>query len=217
VTVKVGSIPSGQGHETLFAQIAAEKLHVDPTNVTVIHGDTDAIEDGVGTFASRSTAMGGSAVAQACDDLLEGGPGKARFESDQVFSSGAYAATVEVQRTGEVRVAQLVAVDDAGRIINPLLAEGQVVGGAVQGLGAVLTEVITGDPFAYSPLTANEIPAITTDFIESPSPDNPLGAKGIGESGVIGTPPAVANALADAIGRHLDPPFTAEKVWQALQ
>ena len=227
VTVRVGSIPSGQGHETLFAQIAADRLGVDPARVTVRTGDTDAITDGVGSFASRSTAMGGSAVHAAAEDLLAGGTGSARFESEQVFASGAYAAAVDVDRaTGAVRVTRLVAVDDAGRIINPLLAEGQVIGGAVQGLGASLTEAVVHDEdgrpttttlLDYALLTATEIPAFATAFVESPSPLNPLGAKGIGESGAIGAPAAVANALAAAIGRHLDPPFTAETVWEALR
>ena len=111
-----------------------------------------------------------------------------------------------------MRVRRFVAVDDAGRILNPLLAEGQVVGGAVQGLGACLTE-----EDGAGLLTAADVPEITTDVVESPSPLNPLGAKGITDGASSGAPPAVANALADAIGRHLDPPFTAEKVWRALQ
>ena len=217
--VSVGSTPAGQGHETLFAQIAAERLDVDVGRVTVRVGDTDALPDGVGSFASRSTVMGGSAVAAAADDLLAGGPGTARFESEQVFASGAYVAVVEIERaTGVVRVRRLVAVDDAGRIVNPLLAEGQVIGGAVQGLGAVLTEEAGGTSlFDYALLTAAEIPEFATAFVESPSPLNPLGLKGIGEGGTIGAPAAVANAVADALGgRHIDPPFTAEKVWRAL-
>jgi carbon-monoxide dehydrogenase large subunit len=229
VLVTVGSTATGQGHQTLFAQIAADRLGVDPERVTVRAGDTSVVAAGVGSFASRSTAMGGSAVAAAVDDLLESGGsvGRARFESDQVFASGAYGAVVEVERaTGRVRVRRLVAVDDAGRIMNPLLAEGQVIGGAVQGLGAALSEEVVydedGQPtyaslLDYSLLTAAEIPEFETDFVESPSPLNPLGAKGIGESGTIGTPAAVANALADALGFHLDPPFTAAKVWGALQ
>lgn len=220
--VRVGAVPAGQGHATLFAQIAAEKLGLPVEAIDVIAGDTDEVADGVGSFASRSTAMGGSAVAAAADDLLAGGPGVARFESDQVFTSGAYAAVVEVDvATGAVRVLRLVAVDDAGRILNPLLAEGQVVGGAVQGIGAVLTEAVGDEPptslLDYSLLTAGEIPEFVTAFVESPSPLNPLGAKGLGESGTIGAPAAIANALAAAIGRHLDPPFTAEKVWRALR
>ena len=219
--VAVGSTPSGQGHHTLFAQIAADRLGVDPDRVRVRTGDTDALADGVGSFASRSAAMGGSAVAAAVDDLLAGGPGEARFESEQVFTSGAYAAGVEVTRaTGAVRVVKLVAVDDAGRIVNPLLAEGQVVGGAVQGLGAVLSEQAGPSTLLdYGLLTAADVPKeIGTAFVESPTPLNPLGVKGIGEGGAIGTPAAIANALADALGgRHIDPPFSAEKVWRALR
>jgi carbon-monoxide dehydrogenase large subunit len=226
VLVTVGSTPAGQGHKTLFAQIAADRLGVDPARVTVRTGDTGALGRGVGSFASRSTVMGGSAVVAAAEDLLTRGGrrGSARFESEQVFASGAYAAVVEVERvTGVVRVRRLAAVDDAGRIINPLLAEGQVVGGTVQGLGACLSEEVVHDedgqpaPFEYALLTAAEVPEITTEFVESPSPLNPLGAKGIAESGTIGAPPAVANALAAALGRHLDPPYTAEKVWRALR
>ena len=98
VVVAVGSTPTGQGHETLFAQIAADRLGIDAERVTVRTGDTDAIAEGVGSFASRTTVMGGSAVAAAADDLLAGGTGSARFESEQVFASGAYVAVVEVER-----------------------------------------------------------------------------------------------------------------------
>jgi carbon-monoxide dehydrogenase large subunit len=209
VVVTVGC---GPGHETPLAQIAADRLRVDVARVRVVAGDTDAIADGVGSFASRTIAMGGSAVAAACDDLLAGGPGDARFASEQVFSSGAYIAVVEVVRaTGLVRVRRLTAVDDAGRVVNPLLAEGQVIGAAVQGLGAVLTE-------DCGLMTACEVPELATAFVETPSPLNPLGAKGIAEAGTIGAPAAVANALFNALGgRRVDPPFTPEKVWRALR
>jgi aerobic carbon-monoxide dehydrogenase large subunit len=232
--VRVGSTPSGQGHETLFAQIAADRLGLEVEDVEVLTGDSAGLPESIGSFASRSTAMGGSAVALACDDALarrdagEEPAGSARFESDQAFTSGACAAVVEVERaTGRVTVRRLVAVDDAGRILNPLLAEGQVIGGAVQGLGAVLSEEVVHDEdgqptttslLDYTLLTAADVPPIATEFVEIPSPLNPLGAKGIGEAGTIGVPPAVANALADALGAHLvDPPFTAEKVWRALR
>jgi carbon-monoxide dehydrogenase large subunit len=225
--VSVGSTPTGQGQHTVFAQIAASRLGVDPALITVRTGDTHAIADGVGSFASRSTVMGGSAVAAAADDLLAGGPGDARFASEQVFTSGAYIAVVEVTRsTGQVRVKRLIAVDDAGRIVNPLLAEGQVIGGSVQGLGAVLTEEqvydADGRPLTslldYALLTAAEIPEFSTAFVETPSPLNALGVKGVGEGGTIGAPAAVANAVANALGGHrVDPPFTAEKVWRALR
>ena len=201
--VRVGSIPAGSGHETLFAQIAAAKLGLEVDQITVLTGDTDELADGVGSFSSRSTAMGGSAVAAAADDLLAGGPGVARFASDQGFTSAAYVAVVDVDpATGAVEVRRLVAVTDAGTILNPLLAEGQVIGGAVAGL---------------EPVTAAEIPEFATAFVESPSPLNPLGAKGVGESGASGAPAAVANALANVLGRHLDAPYTAEKVWEALR
>jgi carbon-monoxide dehydrogenase large subunit len=225
--VTAGSTPTGQGHHTLFAEIAASRLGVEASQVRVVTGDSDAIADGVGSFASRSTVMGGSAVAAAVDDLLAGGPGEARFASEQVFASGAYVAVVEVARsTGAVRVRRLIGVDDAGRVVNPLLAEGQVIGGAVQGLGAVLSEEqvydADGAPLTslldYALLTAAEIPEFSTAFVETPSPLNPLGVKGVGEGGTIGAPAAVANALANALGgRRVDPPFTAEKVWRALQ
>jgi aerobic carbon-monoxide dehydrogenase large subunit len=135
---------------------------------------------------------------------------------------------VEIERaTGRLRVLRLAAVDDAGTIVNPLLAEGQVIGGSAQGLGACLVEEAAydeeGNPtFAsfvgYSLLTAAEMPELVTEFVETPSPLNPLGAKGIGEGGAIGTPPAVANAVADALGGvRVDPPFSEDKLWRALR
>jgi aerobic carbon-monoxide dehydrogenase large subunit len=249
--VRSGSSPHGQGHDTTFAQLAAERLGVELEDVELRFGDSKEVPRGVGTFASRSVAMGGSAVAQAVDALKErcdavaerlGGnvslreiaeaePGLragARFESDLVFSSGAYGAVVEIERaTGRLRVLRLVAVDDAGVIVNPLLAEGQVIGGTAQGLGQCLVEEAVydeeGNPtFAsfvgYSLLTAAEMPPVLAEFVESPSPLNPLGAKGIGEAGAIGTPAAVANAVADALGgARVDPPFSEGKLWQAMR
>ena len=249
--VRSGSSPHGQGHDTTFAQLAAERFGVGLDDVELRFGDSAEVPRGVGTFASRSVAMGGSALVQAVDALKEkcdvlterlGGdvslreiaeaePGLragARFESDLVFSSGAYGAVVEIERaTGRLRVLRLAAVDDAGTIVNPLLAEGQVIGGSAQGLGACLVEEAAydeeGNPtFAsfvgYSLLTAAEMPELVTEFVETPSPLNPLGAKGIGEGGAIGTPPAVANAVADALGGvRGDPPFSEDKLWRALR
>ncbi len=265
-----GSSPHGQGHETMFAQIVAERLGVDPADVELRFGDTDIVPAGVGTFASRSMAMGGSALVQALERLLaEAGAlaagllgvpeeslsragsrwvcadgravtlteiataagglvTEARFESGLVFGSGAYAAVVEIDRaTGQLRVCRLAAVDDAGTILNPLLAEGQVLGGIVQGLGAALVEEAVFDEYGqprsasfadYSLLTAVELPPVETRFVQTPTPSNPLGAKGIGEGGAIGTPAAIASAIADALGRPApDPPFTAEKLWRALR
>jgi carbon-monoxide dehydrogenase large subunit len=248
--VRSGSSPHGQGHDTTFAQIAAERFGVALEDVEFRFGDSQEVPRGVGTFASRSVAMGGSAVVQAVDtlkekceavaartgrsmslaEIAEAEPGlraSARFESELVFSSGAYGAVVEIERaTGRLRVLRLAAVDDAGTIINPLLAEGQVIGGTAQGLGQCLVEEAVydeeGNPtFAsfvgYSLLTAAEMPPVAAAFVETPSPLNPLGAKGIGEGGAIGTPGAVANAVADALGGvRIDPPFSEDKLWRAL-
>ena len=229
VIARSSSNPHGQGHETTFAAIVADELGVEPGDVELRFGDSADVPEGTGTFASRSTAMGGSALLLAAREIRETGASSAsaRFESDLVFSSGCYGAVVEIDRaTGALRVLRIVAVDDAGRIVNPLLAEGQVIGGTVQGLGAVLTEEATHDEhdqntsatfLDYGLLTAAEVPPIATAFVESPSPLNPLGAKGIGEGGAIGTPAAVANAVAYALGGALvDPPFTPAKLWEAM-
>ncbi len=269
VIARSGSTPHGQGHDTTFAQIIADRLGVEVDEVELRFGDTAEVPPGVGTFGSRSVAVGGAALVQAADQLLEraarvaaellgcpaariarsgtrwtgpdggsvtlaaiaaaasGLEAETRFESGFVFGSGAYAAVVEIDRdTGALSVRRLAAVDDAGTIINPLLAEGQVHGGIAQGLGAVLTEEavhdgdgqLRGASFAeYGLLGTTEVPPIATAFVQSPSPNNPLGAKGIGEAGAIGTPAAIANAVADALGGDApDPPFTAEKLWRAL-
>jgi carbon-monoxide dehydrogenase large subunit len=217
----------------VFAQIAADELGVDVTDVEVRWGDTDETPPGVGTFASRSVAMGGSAVLEAARSLkAQGGRGRAesRFESPLLFSSGAYAAAVEIDPdTGMLRVLRLVGVDDSGTIVNPMLAEGQVLGAIAQGLGECLLEEAVYDEngqlrtasFAdYTLLTAAEVPPLATAFVETPSPYNPLGAKGIGEGGAIATPPAIANAVVDALApfgvRHLDPPYTEERLWRAM-
>jgi aerobic carbon-monoxide dehydrogenase large subunit len=249
--VRSGSSPHGQGHDTTFAQVAAERFRVGLEDVELRFGDSKEVPRGVGTFASRSVAMGGSAVVQAVDalkdkcdavaaqlgrsmslrEIAEAEPGlqaSARFESDLVFSSGAYGAVIEIERaTGRLKVLRVAAVDDAGTIINPLLAEGQVIGGTAQGLGQCLVEEAVydeeGNPtFAsfvgYSLLTAAEMPPVLAAFVETPSPLNPLGAKGIGEGGAIGTPAAVANAVADALGGvWVDPPFSEDKLWRALR
>jgi carbon-monoxide dehydrogenase large subunit len=282
VIVRSGSNPHGQGHDTVFAQIAAERLGIEPSDVVLRFGDSAVVPRGVGTFASRSVAMGGSAIVLAIDEIrdkcvriaahlleaeedelawtegamLTAGGGRevslrevaaaaynpprlptgmepgleasARFSSEQVFSSGAYAAAVAIEEaTGRLELLRLVAVDDAGVIVNPLLAEGQVIGGIAQGLGASLVEEAVYDEAGqlqtasyadYSLITAAEMPHVDTAFVVSPSPLNPLGAKGIGEGGAIGTPAAVGNAVANALGgRILDPPYTAEKIWHAIQ
>jgi carbon-monoxide dehydrogenase large subunit len=240
VICRVGSTPHGQGHETTFAQIAADELGVDPAVVEVRWGDSAEIPSGVGTFASRSITVGGSALLLALRDVrarLEAGAAApveadARFElPGPVFSSGAYAAVVEIDRdTGEVRLERIAAIDDCGRVVNPLLAEGQVVGATVQAIGECLYEETGwdeyGQPLAvnlydYHLPTALALPPIVSELRQTPSPLNPLGAKGVGEGGSIGAPAAIANAVADALAplgvRHLDPPFTPARVWEAMQ
>jgi carbon-monoxide dehydrogenase large subunit len=264
IVVSSSASPHGQGHDVTFAQVAAERLGVEPDDVTLRFGDSATVPAGVGTFGSRSTAVAGSAIVLALEELIQRGralaaarlgvgevswergrfvsadgrsvalrelaglEASARFSSELVFASGGYAAVVEIDRaTGRVTVRRVAAVDDAGRIVNHALAEGQVAGGTIQGLGAVLSEEMVfdeqGQPSSgsfmdYTLLSAAEAPPLRTAFVESPSPRNPLGAKGIGEAGTIGAPAAVANALTDALGGvHLDPPFTPEKVWRALR
>ena len=266
-----GSSPHGQGHETTFAQIAAGELGVEPGAIELRWGDSGDVPPGIGTFASRSVAMGGSALVEAVGALREqaqphaarllGAPaeqvawvdgaftdgngrtvdlrevaaaagrleGESRFASPLLFSSGAYAAAVEIDRTtGCLRVLALAAADDPGRVVNPLLAEGQVLGAVAQGLGECLTEEAVYDEAGqlrtasladYKLLTAAEVPRVASAFVETPSPLNPLGAKGLGEAGAIGTPAAVANAVGDALAPHrksVDLPFTEEKLWLAL-
>jgi aerobic carbon-monoxide dehydrogenase large subunit len=250
VVVRSSTRPHGQGHDTAFAQIAADRLGVALDDVELHFGDSDETPAGIGTFGSRSLTMGGSAVAVAADEVagkaraIAGGrpmslaeaaaaadePLHARstFTADITMSSGCHAAVVEIdRRTGALRILRYAAVDDAGRIVNPLLVHGQVVGGVVQGIGQCLTEEVVYDEFGqfrsaslldYGLPTAAEIPPMRVEEVESPSPLNPLGAKGAGEGGATGSLPAIANAVADALGgRHVDPPFTAEKLWRALR
>jgi carbon-monoxide dehydrogenase large subunit len=229
VIVRSSSFPHGQGHDTTYAQIVADRLGIPIDDVELRFGDSAEVPAGVGTFGGRSIPMAGSAIAVAADRLAAGErTASVRFESEMVFGSGAYAAIVEIdEETGALTVHRIAAVDDAGTIINPLLAEGQVVGGTIHGLGTALTEEFgydeDGQPLAanftsYAMLSAGEQPPIETAFVESPSPLNPLGAKGIGEAGTIGTPAAIANAVTEALGgRWVDPPFTPEKLWRALR
>lgn len=240
IVLQTGSSPHGQGHETTFAQIVAEELDINPDAVEVRWGDSFEIPEGIGTFASRSTTIGGSAALLAARELkarLEAGEtapleASTRFElPGPVYSFGAYVAAVEVEpETGEPHLRRLVAIDDCGRVINPLLAEGQVQGAVVQAIGECFHEQVgyddEGQPLAvnlyeYHLPTAQSLPDLTTSLRETPSPLNPLGAKGIGEGGSIGTPAAVANAVVDALAplgiRHLDPPYTAARVWEAIR
>ena len=286
VVIRTGSSPHGQGHETTFAQIAADVLGVDPADVEVVHGDSAEVPAGVGTFGSRSVTVGGSAVVVVLEKLrdralavaaglLEAAEDDVRWEggrfvvagSDRgiglrevaaassgdgpadeagsllraegrftlagpVFPFGAYAAVVEIDpETGTVTIPALVAVDDAGTIVNPLLAEGQVRGSIMQGLAAALSEeavhddegqLVTGSFMTYGiPSSADLVVEVRSEFRCTPSPLNPLGAKGLGESGTIAVPAALANAIADALAplgiRNVDAPFTPEKLWRLLR
>ena len=253
VVVRSSTSPHGQGHDTAFAQIAADRLGVGLDEIELHFGDSAEAPPGIGTFGSRSLTMGGSAVALAVDEVAEkaralaarlgdagmplakiaaaapdGLHASVKFTSDITMSSGAHAAVVEIDRaTGALRILRYAAVDDAGTIVNPLLVHGQVVGGIVQGIGQCLTEEVVHDESGqlrsaslldYGLPTSAEIPPVRIGEVHSPSPLNPLGAKGAGEGGATGSLPALSNAVADALGgRHVDPPFTAEKLWRALR
>ncbi len=250
VTVAVGTSAHGQGHETAFAQLAADLLGVGYEDVTVVFGDTGTTPFGYGTFGSRSAVAGGTAVFNACRAALEaarrvdapmpvaeaaarlGGitATAASGAPPETYASGSYACVVSVDPdTGRVRLLRVVAVDDCGVVINPLLVEGQVHGAVAQGVGQALYEHVqydsAGQPMSaslmdYAVPFAASLPAIESYLVSTPSPANPLGVKGMGESGTIGVTPAVVNAVMDALRphgvRHLDMPLTPEKVWTAL-
>ena len=287
VTVFTGSSGHGQGHDTTFAQLAAAELGVEVEDVEVIHGDTDKVQMGTGTFGSRSAVCGGNAIHMSIEkiqdkakriaaNLLEASPEDIVAENGQYFVQGAPAeaktfqevalaaywyeslpedtepgleavsifdpqnftwpfgthiAVVEVDGdTGEVELQKYVALDDVGNVINPMIVEGMVHGGVVQGVGQALTEeavydesgqLITGSMMDYAIPTANSVPSIITDRTTTPSPTNPLGVKGAGETGTIAASPAVMNAVIDALSpfgvTHMNMPAKPEKVWRAMQ
>jgi aerobic carbon-monoxide dehydrogenase large subunit len=284
VTVMTGSSPHGQGEETTFAQIAADELGVGIDDIAVLHGDTAIVQYGIGTFGSRNTAVGGTALYFALQELkkklkvfgamllgsedvsyangqcvcnktgnsvtlaqLSGAsyramklpantePGMAATyfwePPNFTFPFGAHIAVTEVDReTGDVTVMRYVAVDDCGRILNPLIVEGQVHGGVAQGLGQALYEhaiydaegqLVTGELMDYAIPKATMMPWIETHATQTPSPVNPLGVKGVGEAGTIGASPAIVNSVVDALSpmgvRHIDMPLTPEKIWKLIQ
>jgi carbon-monoxide dehydrogenase large subunit len=227
-------------------------------DVRVVFGDTDLAPFGYGTFGSRSTVAGGTAVLRACEAVLAKasrvdapmplaaaaglfGRGSAESAgglsataeaevSGVTYAFGCYVCVVEIDPdTGRVLIERVIAVDDCGRVLNPLLVEGQVHGGVAQGVGQALFEYVQydedGQPLTaslmdYAIPSAAQLPAVDSHRLETPSPANPLGVKGMGESGTIGVTPAVVNAVMDALRpygvRHLDMPLTAEKVWTAI-
>jgi carbon-monoxide dehydrogenase large subunit len=250
VTVAVGTSGHGQGHQTTFGQLAADQLGVPFEDVTVVFGDTELAPFGYGTFGSRSTVVGGTAIFRACEAVLAkarrvdapvplaeaarrmgGIEATAEADVDGVtYAFGCYVAVVEVDPdTGRVRIDRVIAVDDCGPVLNPLLVEGQVHGGVAQGVGQALFEAVRydedGQPLTaslmdYAVPSAAQVPATESFRLETPSPVNPLGVKGMGESGTIGVTPAVVNAVMDALRpygvRHLDMPLTPEKIWAAI-
>jgi len=278
-TVYTGTSPHGQGHHTAWAMLVQDELGIPMDRVTVIHGDTDAVPEAVGTYGSRSLQLGGAAVHQAAievrekarglaADMIEASEADLEFDTDRgvwqvrgdpasglgwsdiarhagqgglsadvrftasqpTFPFGAHVSVVEVDtETGKVTLARHVTVDDAGRILNPVLAEGQRHGGIAQGAAQALLEEVRydaeGNPLTstlvdYAAITATELPSFELVASETPTTVNPLGAKGIGEAGTIGATPAVLNAVIDAVShlgvRHIDMPATPERVWAAI-
>jgi carbon-monoxide dehydrogenase large subunit len=315
VTVLTGASPHGQGQETSFAQIAADELGVDLNDVTVIHGDTAVVQYGIGTFGSRATAVGGTAVLVALQKLkekankiaahmLQCDSSQISFERGQfsreaakaatagestpvvpvgeapagalpepetngrshvtiqdialaahlarelppdtepglsatyffepknfTFPFGTHIAVVEIDReTGDVKFLRYVAVDDCGKVINPMLVDGQLHGGIVQSIGQAMFEevvydeqgqLVTGSLMDYAVPKASQIPWMELDRTETPSPVNPLGVKGVGEAGTIGATPAIVGAIVDALAplgvRHLDMPVKPETIWKLIR
>jgi aerobic carbon-monoxide dehydrogenase large subunit len=272
VSVFVGSSSVGQGIETVFAQIAADALEIPMDRIKgVFHGSTDHVSEGFGSYSSRSTVMGGSAIVLAAAELRQAiraaaakrlgcavgdiaidqdsaiGPGRATValgelaglsvessyaSNKRTYSYGAHAAHVAVDpKTGHVQVIDYLAVEDVGRIINPLTLHGQAVGAVVQGLGGALLEhfiydehgqLLTGSLADYLLPTASDFPSIRAVALEEkPAPHNPLGAKGAGEGGIIPVGGVIANAVAAALASlgvvPRDLPLSPPRVWQLIK
>jgi aerobic carbon-monoxide dehydrogenase large subunit len=279
ITVRTGSASSGQGHETAWAQLAADALGASADNVRYVAGDTDEVAQGTGTFASRSAQVGGAAIWRTAhvvrrkaielvadvldaspEDLvladgnfsIAGAPGTEVSWSEvaeaahergvdlaaeewyvpgaQTFPYGVHAAVVEVDLdTGDVRLDRIVAVDDCGNVINPMIVEGQLHGSLMQGIGQALFEgvqyseegqLLTSTLMDYIVPHATDASAVTSERLVHPAPSNSLGAKGTGEAGCIGAPPAIVNAVLDALApygvKDLQTPLRPATVWTAL-
>ncbi len=287
VEVITGTSPHGQGHETAWSQIAADQLGVPFDDVEVLHGDTRTSHKGLDTYGSRSLAVGGIALVNACRKVVDkarpvaahmlecdpsdlefvegayrvkGSPGSSKTLADcalAVFSShdlpdgvessldadatydpdnfsyphGTHLCAVEVDtETGRVTVRSYVAVDDVGTVINPTIVEGQVHGGVAQGIAQALHEeavydedgnLLTGTFVDYTIPSSADLPSFVTDRTETPAPEHPLGAKGVGEAGTIASTPAVVNGVLDALRplgvSDIRMPCTPERVWQAIR
>lgn len=289
VSVFTGSHTHGQGHETTFAQIVADELGIALEDVEIVHGDTGRIPFGMGSYGSRSTNVGGSALVKSAEKVraklikiaahqleaaeedmaydrengkihVKGAPDKAKSfgelalaaytahnlpaglepgleesafydPANFTFPCSAHIAQVEIDRdSGEITLQKYFAVDDVGKVINPMIVEGQIVGGIAQGIGQALWEngvydeqgqLLSGSFMDYAMPKASGMVTSNVSRIETPSPHNPLGVKGAGEMGTIAATPAIANAVLDALAplgiKHLELPLTAQKVWQAIQ
>ncbi|GAA2818367.1 xanthine dehydrogenase molybdenum binding subunit apoprotein [Aminobacter aminovorans] len=283
IEVLTGSHSHGQGHETTFAQLVNSRFGVPIDSVSIVHGDTDKVQMGMGTYGSRSGAVGMSAIVKALDKveakakkiaahLLEADEGDIVIENGQLkvagtdknvpwfqmalaaytahnlpqgmepglketafydpsnftFPAGCYICEVEIDpETGKTDIVQFVAADDFGNIINPMIVEGQVHGGIAQGVGQALLEgavydasgqLLTASYMDYTMPRADDLPSFQISTSNTPCPSNPLGIKGCGEAGAIGSPPAVINAITDALGHdNLTMPATPGKVWAALR
>jgi aerobic carbon-monoxide dehydrogenase large subunit len=285
VEVLTGSHNHGQGHETAFAQVVSDRLGVDINNVSIVHGDTDKVQFGMGTYGSRSGAVGITAMLKAIDKVeakgkriaaalmeasaediefkngtftvkgtdkskslvdislaayiphkfntaeIEPGLKESAFHdpTNFVFPAGVHICEVEVDpETGVTDIVGYTAVDDFGTIINPMIVEGQVHGGIVQGIGQALTEgvvydsdsgqLLTGSYMDYQMPRAANVPSFKLGFTNTPATCNPLGLKGCGEAGAIAATPAVINAITDALGiKDIEMPATPQRVWAAAQ
>jgi carbon-monoxide dehydrogenase large subunit len=287
VTVVAGTHNHGQGHATTYAQLVSDWLGVPFESVRLVQGDTDAVAFGRGTYASRSTMLGGSALKGAADAIIEKAKGMAghlletavadiEFEDGKFkvkgtdkaipmtdvakafyrpvgpttkfgtgldasgssavppsFPNGCHACELEIDpETGVVEIDRYTVVDDVGKVINPMICHGQIEGALAQGIGQALMENVAFDAESGQMLSASfmdyampraaDLPLhYEMDFIDVPAKTNPLGVKGVGEAGCVGAPPAIMNAILDALSSlkitHLDMPATPHRVWQAIQ
>ena len=284
VQVLTGSTPHGQGHETSWSQIVADRLGYAIDEVEVLHGDTSVVPLGMDTYGSRSLAVGGVALYFAAEKIAEkgkkiaahllgvdegqvdhargvfSGPDASLTLKEVAFAawtahnlpegvepgleetyvydppnfswpSGAHVAVVEVDtETGAVELLRYIAVDDVGTVVNPMIVEGQIQGGLAQGVAQALYEeaiydedgnLLTGNMLSYLVPSAAEFPRWELHRTETPSPTNPLGVKGVGETGAIASPAAVMNAVVDALAgdgiSNIDMPATPERIWRALE
>ena len=284
VEVLTGSHSHGQGHETTFAQLVSDRLGIPIDQVAIVHGDTDKVQFGMGTYGSRSGAVGMSAISKALDKVvakakkvaayaLEASDGDIEFKDGRfsvagtdrslafgevalqayiahkfsgqdlepglkegafydptnfTFPSGVHICELEVDpETGTIKIDRWTAVDDFGNIIHPMIVEGQVHGGIAQGVGQALFEgahydkdgqLVTASYMDYCMPRADDLPSFAVGTTVTPCPSNPLGIKGCGEAGAIAAPPAVINAITDALGHEdVTMPATPQEVWRAVQ